>query len=68
LGGEAVPEEWRGSIPGLTYRIGGDLPSSLSVKVHITTDYQRRRTYNTIGYITGAVEPGKLIHTSTFTN
>lgn len=58
LGGEGVPDEWKGGLTGFSYRIGGVLPSSLTVKAHITTDYQQKKTYNTIGYITGAVEPG----------
>ncbi|KAF6019348.1 hypothetical protein EB796_022315 [Bugula neritina] len=62
LGGEEVPEPWRGSIPGVTYRFGGEFPESdLKVKVHITTHNVRRKTYNVIGYIDGAVEPDRYV-------
>ncbi|KAF6019350.1 hypothetical protein EB796_022317 [Bugula neritina] len=62
LGGEEVPESWRGSIPGVTYRFGGEFPESdLKVKVHITTHNVRRKTYNVIGYIDGAVEPDRYV-------
>lgn len=53
-----MPTAWRGALPGMWYRIGGVLPNNLTVQAHITTNYKKRKTYNTIGYITGAVEPG----------
>jgi len=45
-------------------RVWGEFPESdLKVKVHITTHNVRRKTYNVIGYIDGAVEPGETLST-----
>ncbi|XP_067942512.1 glutamate carboxypeptidase 2-like [Watersipora subatra] len=62
LGGETVPEDWRGSITGLVYKLGGSfLNSDMKVSAHITTRNIRRRTYNVIGYITGSVEQDRYV-------
>ena len=59
LSGETVPDAWKGSIPGVTYKLGGSfIASELSVKVHVTTHNVRRRTYNVIGYLNGSIEQG----------
>ena len=59
LSGETVPDAWKGSIPGVTYKLGGSfIDSGMSVKVHVTTHNVRRRTYNVIGYLNGSIEQG----------
>jgi len=61
LGGEEVPESWRGSIKNLTYKIGGEFETpGVSLKMHVTTHNQMRKTHNVIGYIKGAIEPGNI--------
>ena len=60
LSGETVPDEWKGSIPGVTYKFGGSfIDTGMTVKVHVTTRNVKRRTYNVIGYLNGSIEPGK---------
>ena len=60
LGGDDAPDSWQGSLKGLKYKIGGSfIEPDLSIKAHITTHNVRRKTYNAIGYIRGAVEPGQ---------
>ena len=61
LGGEEAPVSWRGRIPDLTYKIGGSfVEAGMKINVHITTTNKLRKTYNVIGYIGGAIEPGKF--------
>ena len=62
LSGEAVPDEWKGSIPGVTYKFGGSfIDTGMTVKVHVTTRNVKKRTYNVVGYLNGSIEPGKYI-------
>lgn len=62
LGGDDAPYHWQGSLNGLKYKIGGSFNvPDLTIKAHITTHNARRKTYNVIGYIEGAVEPGKCL-------
>nr|XP_039260069.1 putative N-acetylated-alpha-linked acidic dipeptidase [Styela clava] len=64
MGGDEVPEEWKGSL-NITYRLGpgfvGELNNTGKIKMHITTKNERAITHNIFGYIRGEVEPDRYV-------
>ena len=65
MGGEEVPEEWRGGLEGLTYRLGPGMDSThLGWKVRLVTNnyLEDKEDSNIIGIIRGEQEPDRWIH------
>nr|XP_022328754.1 N-acetylated-alpha-linked acidic dipeptidase 2-like [Crassostrea virginica] len=61
MGGEEVPESWKGAI-NTTYRIGGPLQNSgWKIRIRISTRNVRKKTYNVFGLIRGEVEPDRYV-------
>ena len=67
MGGKESPEEWKGKIDGIDYKLGGEwLPEysgwTLQLKVN---NYQGTvKSPNVIGYIQGDVEPDRYVFLS----
>ena len=64
LGGEEAPEDWRGAIPGLTYRLGpGGEGKTAGWKVRlVVNNYVEDRTSdNIVGVIHGSEEPDRYV-------
>ena len=64
MGGQDVPEEWRGGIPGLDYKLGpGFDESHQGWKTNLVVNNYLRDTEsdNIIGVIEGAVEPDRYV-------
>ena len=62
MGGDQVPEEWQGGIPGLQYRLGPGFDSGHSGwKVNLVVNNQLRDTSDNdiIGIIKGSHEPDR---------
>ncbi|KAK7070799.1 hypothetical protein SK128_019329 [Halocaridina rubra] len=64
MDGEAAPEEWRGGIEGVSYKLGPDmLPEfsafTLRLQTHNTMD--TFKSYNVIGTIKGEIEPDRYV-------
>ncbi|CAH1792640.1 unnamed protein product [Owenia fusiformis] len=57
---QEVPEEWKGGM-NITYRLGGAMKDGRKVKLTVQNERQVKRTYNTIGYIKGDVEPDRYV-------
>jgi N-acetylated-alpha-linked acidic dipeptidase len=57
LGGQLVPESWRGSLP-LTYHTG---PGPATVRLKVMSDWNIRTIYNVIARIEGSVYPDEWI-------
>ncbi len=62
MGGDEVPEEWKGKIKGVTYRLGGSMEPR-NFKVRLSTHNYRGtvKSSNVLGYIRGAVEPDRYV-------
>ena len=58
LGGEEVPEAWRGGLE-LAYRHGGDAPST--VRLRVEQDLARRAGRNIVGVVRGDAYPDEWI-------
>ncbi|MCH6559844.1 M28 family peptidase, partial [candidate division KSB1 bacterium] len=59
IGGETVPESWRGGLP-ITYHHG---PGPAKVHMKLKFDWGVRPIVNVIGYLRGSEEPDKIIMT-----
>ena len=62
MGGDQVPEEWRGGLPGLEYRLGPGFDSEHSGwKVNLVVNNQLKETSDNdiIGIIKGSHEPDR---------
>lgn len=61
MGGDEVPESWRGGI-NITYKFGGPLKNAgWKIRIRISTRNIRRTTYNAFGVIRGSVEPDRYV-------
>ena len=63
MGGDQVPEEWRGGLPGLEYRLGPGFNSEHSGwKVNMVVNNKLRDTSDNdiIGIIRGSLEPDRF--------
>ncbi|XP_053398140.1 N-acetylated-alpha-linked acidic dipeptidase 2-like [Mercenaria mercenaria] len=61
LGGEMVPENWRGGM-NVTYRFGNSFQTSgWKAHIKVSTSNQNVTTYNTIGIIKGEIEPDRYV-------
>ncbi len=57
LGGQVVPENWRGALP-ITYHVG---PGPATVRLKVISDWNIRTIYNVIARIEGSVYPDEWI-------
>ena len=57
LGGQVVPEAWRGALP-VTYHVG---PGPLRVRLKLQMDYAERRLINVVGRIRGTEFPDEWV-------
>src|SRR5574341_443554 len=57
LGGQVVPESWRGALP-ITYHIG---PGPATVRLKVISDWNIRTLYNVVARIRGAAYPDEWI-------
>ncbi|XP_070577786.1 putative N-acetylated-alpha-linked acidic dipeptidase [Ptychodera flava] len=56
-----IPEDWKGGLD-IEYNIGpGFMNPDRKARMEIHTTNQMRKTYNTIGFIRGAVEPDRYV-------
>ena len=64
MGGEEVPQEWRGAIPGLTYRLGpgfDEAHAGWRVRLVVNNYIRDSHSQNVIGIIRGSEEPDRLV-------
>ena len=64
MGGEEVPEDWRGDIPGVTYRLGpgGDgRHAGWKVRLVVNNYLDDRTSDNIVGVINGSEEPDRYV-------
>ena len=62
LGGPEVPEDWRGTIPGLTYRLGpgpDQQHAGWKVRLVVNNYLEDKTSDNVIGVIHGSEEPDR---------
>ena len=65
MGGNEVPEEWKGGIKGITYSLGSVMkPPDIRVKLSTHNYYGTVKSSNVIGYIRGSVEPDRYVFLS----
>ena len=65
MGGSEVPEEWRGKIANITYRLGGTMnPKDYRVRLSTHNYFGTVKSSNVIGYIRGAIEPDRYVFLS----
>lgn len=57
LGGQVVPESWRGAAP-ITYHVG---PGPATVRLKVVSDWNIRTLYNVVARIPGGVYPDEWI-------
>ncbi|XP_038074787.1 N-acetylated-alpha-linked acidic dipeptidase 2-like [Patiria miniata] len=61
LEGAEAPEDWRGALQGLTYRLGPTLKDAKKVKLEVYNRNERRTVYNVIGMVRGSIEPDRYV-------
>lgn len=64
MGGAEVPQDWRGGIPGLTYRLGpgpDQEHQGWRVRLVVNNRLEEKEDTNIIGMIRGAVEPDRYV-------
>ena len=64
MGGEDVPEDWKGKIPGVQYRLGpgfGEKNKGWSVRLVVNNYLEDKEDSNILGVIRGAVEPDRYV-------
>jgi len=57
LGGQVVPESWRGALP-FTYHVG---PSTATVRLKVMSDWGLRTIYNVVARIEGSTYPDEWV-------
>jgi N-acetylated-alpha-linked acidic dipeptidase len=57
LGGQVVPESWRGALP-FTYHVG---PSTATVRLKVVSDWSLRTIYNVVARIEGSTYPDEWV-------
>jgi N-acetylated-alpha-linked acidic dipeptidase len=57
LGGQVVPESWRGALP-FTYHVG---PSTATVRVKVVSDWSLKTIYNVVARIEGSTYPDEWV-------
>eukprot|EP00091_Calanus_sinicus_P017910 TRINITY_DN3908_c0_g1_i2.p1 TRINITY_DN3908_c0_g1~~TRINITY_DN3908_c0_g1_i2.p1 ORF type:complete len:276 (-),score=51.92 TRINITY_DN3908_c0_g1_i2:128-955(-) len=64
MGGAEVPEEWKGAIPGISYRLGpgfNEEHQGWKVRLVVNNFLDDRESNNVIGIIRGEVEPDRFV-------
>ena len=64
MGGQDVPEDWRGGVPGVSYKLGPGFDEEhrgWSVNLVVNNYLQDTSSDNIIGVIQGAVEPDRYV-------
>eukprot|EP01137_Pigoraptor_chileana_P024408 Opistho-2@92314 len=61
MGGPAVPSSWVGGIPGVTYRLGGQLTGDVAIRVVVSSNFTVAPIANVCGSIRGSVEPDRVV-------
>jgi N-acetylated-alpha-linked acidic dipeptidase len=61
MGGNPVPEEWRGNITGVDYRLGGVMLNGTTAKLSVHNYFGNVRSSNVIGYIKGSIDPDRYV-------
>ena len=64
LGGREVPEEWKGGIEGITYKLGpgfDDEHQGWKVRLVVNNYLEDKVSANVIGTIIGAIEPDRYV-------
>ena len=64
MGGEEVPEDWRGKIPGLTYKLGPGFSQNhqgWKVRLVVNNVFEEKEDSSVLGLIRGAVEPDRYV-------
>ncbi len=61
MGGNEVPPDWKGKVPGVTYRLGEDMSDGYTVRLEVNNFAGDRKSSNVIGYIKGSVEPDRYV-------
>ena len=65
MGGNEVPDEWKGGITGVKYSLGGVMnPPELKVRLSTHNYFGTVKSSNVIGYIRGAIEPDRYVFLS----
>jgi N-acetylated-alpha-linked acidic dipeptidase len=58
LGGQVVPESWRGALP-ITYHVGGN--DAAKVRLKVVSDWKLHTLYNVVARIAGSAYPDEWI-------
>jgi len=64
MGGENVPDDWKGKIPGVNYKLGpgfGEQYKGWSVRLVVNNYMEDKEDSNILGVIRGAVEPDRYV-------
>jgi len=64
MGGEDVPEDWKGKIPGVEYKLGpgfSEQHKGWSVRLVVNNYMEDKEDSNILGVIRGAVEPDRYV-------
>ncbi len=64
MAGDPVPEDWKGQINNITYRLGGEMTSGRKVKLSTHNYFGTVKSSNVLGYIRGSVEPDRYVFLS----
>lgn len=64
MGGDSVPDEWQGKIPGVKYNLGGAMKDGYKVRLSTHNTFATVKSSNVIGYIRGSVEPDRYVFLS----
>ena len=62
MGGDPVPDEWKGGLKNLTYVLGGQMRlAGLKVKLSTHNIFRTEKSANILGYIRGSVEADRYV-------
>ena len=65
MGGDLVPEEWKGGIKNISYALGGVMnPPEFKVRLSTHNYFGTEKSSNVIGYIRGSIEPDRYVFLS----
>ncbi|TRY76729.1 hypothetical protein TCAL_09217 [Tigriopus californicus] len=67
MGGKPPPEEWKGKIEGVDYRLGGEMLPAFAdwnIKMNVNNYNDTVSSINVIGYLKGRVEPDRYVFVS----
>lgn len=67
MGGKPAPEEWKGKIQGVDYRLGGEMLTDFAdwnIKINVNNYHDTVKSINVFGYLKGSVEPDRYVFVS----